>query len=771
MKSILILITVFTFSALVSGQDFEEILKATPDDRGPTDFLGYSVAIDGDYAVVGAYGDDFGSGENRGSAYVYHRVGVNDWVMHQKLIADDQQNYDRFGWSVAIDGDHIVIGAYQEDHDVAGLNQISNAGSAYIFELDGSGNWNQTSKLVASDRGEDDEFGWSVAISGNTAVVGARAEDHNVSGGSYIYSAGSVYIFEKDGSGNWNQTQKICAADRAADIHYPGGYSEEDLGDQFGWAVSISGDYLVVGALHHDYAVVSPPSGALWSSGAAYIFERTGGVWNQVQKIQNFDRETWDRFGCAVDIDTNVIIVGAYSEDEVEDGVSDPLTNPGSAYLFERNISGTWVFTQKIVPDDRNSGDHFGYSFDLKDSLLVVGTHSDDHDEFGSDELPDAGSAYIFKKTGGIWSQYQKIDASDRQTLDEFGISVGLSNNTIIVGAYDHDFDANGLNEMSNAGAAYFFSNETCPILITDQTIELCAGQSLTVGSNNYNASGNYSDLLLSVDGCDSTVNTDLTILPEISTVEDEEICFGWGMWINGNYETTSGMYPQYFLAQNGCDSLHYINLIVLDENTATQNVSICFGETYTIGASTYSSSGIYTDVITASNFCDSVITTNLTVQLPVNTAINQSENVLTAVTSGASYQWINCATMTTIPGATNQTFATFSVGEFAVIVTENGCSDTSSCVHVDVLNLNEISQLPFSIYPNPSDGIYYLVLNKNISENLQIKIFNQNGEVIFESILNESEFTIDLYEFPSGIYTLQILKEQDVQSIKLIKL
>lgn len=757
----------FAFSGI--SQSYTEFLKAVPVDRAADDQFGYAVDIDGDYAIIGAYSDNFGGSENHGSVYIYKRVGINDWVQHQKLIAGDQEDYDRFGWSVAIDGNYAIVGAYREDEDATGANALSNAGSAYIFENDGSGNWTQVEKIVASDRSADDEFGWSVAISGTTALVGARAEDHNVAGGSYIYSAGSAYIFDRDGLGNWTQTQKICAADRAADIYYPGGYTGEDLGDQFGWAVSISGNYLVVGALHHDYAVVSPPSGVLWSSGAAYVFERSAGVWNQVQKLQNFDREDWDRFGCAVDIDSNVLVVGAYSEDEEEDGVSNELTNPGSAYLFERNLAGTWMPTQKIVPNDRNSGDHFGYSFALEDTLLVVGTHSDNHDELGANYLEDAGSAYIFEKNAGTWSQFQKIDASDRAEFDEFGISVGLSGHTVVIGAFQQDYDAVGGNLMADAGAAYFFSNQTCPVLITNQTVDLCFGQNLTVGSSTYTTAGTYTDVLVSVEGCDSTVNTTLTIQPEIASTTDAWVCYGYGLTIGGIYQTATGTYPVVYTAVNGCDSTAYVNLTVADEITASQNVSICYGESYTIGMNTYSVSGVYTDVVTASNFCDSVITTTLTVQLPVNNSLFQDQNYLTALADPGNYQWINCTTGLPIAGATGQVFAAPVTGSYAAIVTENGCTDTSACIYVDVIN----SGIPIAladaveIYPNPNTGYFQIRMNASLLANVQVLCLNSLGEPV--TLVATQQGYAPAENLSAGIYVVLLTTETTVSKLKVV--
>ena len=189
---------------------------------------------------MGAYlEDEDASGANTqssaGSAYIFERDGLGNWTQAQKLTASDRATGDRFGYSVSISGDYAIVGAIGEDHDASGANTQSDAGSAYIFERDGLGNWTQAQKLVASDRAADDRFGNSVAISGDYAIVGANWEDEDASGANTQTDAGSAYIFERDGSGNWTQAQKLTASDRAA-------------GDWFGYSVSISGDYAIVGA-------------------------------------------------------------------------------------------------------------------------------------------------------------------------------------------------------------------------------------------------------------------------------------------------------------------------------------------------------------------------------------------------------------------------------------------------------------------------------------------------------------------------------------------
>ena len=143
--------------------------------------------------------DEDASGANTqywaGSAYIFERDGSGNWTQAQKLTASDRAASDWFGWSVSISGDYAIVGANAEDEDASGANTQNNAGSAYIFERDGLGNWTQAQKLVASDRAAFDYFGISVSISGDYAIVGAYAEDEDASGANFQFDAGSAYIF------------------------------------------------------------------------------------------------------------------------------------------------------------------------------------------------------------------------------------------------------------------------------------------------------------------------------------------------------------------------------------------------------------------------------------------------------------------------------------------------------------------------------------------------------------------------------------------------
>ena len=325
--------------------------KIVASDRQTSVFFGYSVAISGNYAIVGAYYENPENIVDAGSAYIFEIDTSGNWSEKQKIVASDKGSYDYFGNSVAISGNYAIIGAPYEDPD-----NIESAGSAYIFERDTSGEWRQIKKIVASDREEKDYFGYSVAISGNYAIVGAKNEDPGNTG-----KAGSAYIFEIDTSGNWSHKQKIVASDKGAN-------------DYFGYSVAISGNYAIVGAYNEGTV-----------AGSAYIFKRTSGIsgtWSEKQKIVASDKQFGDNFGNSVAIDGSYAIIGARYEDPGDIG------DAGSAYIFEIDTDGSWNQLQKIVANDRQSSDLFGISVAISGSYAIVGAN-------GKDSY--TGSAYIFE--------------------------------------------------------------------------------------------------------------------------------------------------------------------------------------------------------------------------------------------------------------------------------------------------------------------------------------------------------------------------------------
>ncbi|MEK6644313.1 MAG: FG-GAP repeat protein [Planctomycetota bacterium] len=308
-----------------------------------------------------------------------------------KLIGADTADNDQFGVSVDIDGDTAIVGAHGDDN--AGG---TTAGAAYVFIRSG-GAWIQQAKLTASDAASGDTFGASVAIEGDTAVVTADQDDH--AGG---VSAGSAYVFIRM-DGVWSQQAKLVASDAAAS-------------DRFGNAVSLSGDTVVVGAGLDDHTSLMEP-------GAAYVFTRCNGSWSQQAKLTASDAANGDRFGASVAIDQNWVVVGANSDDHVGGA------NAGSAYVFVR--AGTlWTQTQKLTASDAAMDDFFGDAVSISADTLVIGAPVDDH-AGGS----NAGSAYVFVRLAGVWSQQAKLTASDAEPGELFGYSVDMSGDAAVLGA------------------------------------------------------------------------------------------------------------------------------------------------------------------------------------------------------------------------------------------------------------------------------------------------------------------------------------------------
>jgi len=438
------LFLVGTSTNVLFAQNWDQLIKTTASDRGSGDFFGFSVAISGEYAIVGAYrADEDVTGNNylsnAGAVYIFKNV-AGTWTETQKIVASDRGADDKFGYSVSISGDYAIVGAFEEDEDAVGGNTVDRAGAAYIFRIVG-GVWSEIQKIVASDRSAYDEFGYSVAISGDYAIVGAYREDEDAAGGNTLSDPGSVYIYVNN-SGTWSEAQKITASDRA------------DY-DSFGKSVAIAGDYAIVGNMYDDEDELG--GNTILGSGSAYILKNNAGTWSEVQKIVASDRGAGDVFGSSVAISGDHAIVGAYGDKDDATG-GNSLSYAGSAYIFE-NSTGVWLETQKIVPSEREADDEFGISVAISGDYAIVGAYQEDEDTAGGNTISDAGSAYVFKKNTGSWTEVQKIIALDRGEEDNFGCAVAISGDYALVGAYNEDEDASGGNTVSSAGSAYIFKN------------------------------------------------------------------------------------------------------------------------------------------------------------------------------------------------------------------------------------------------------------------------------------------------------------------------
>src|SRR5499427_5818574 len=341
----------------------------------------------------------YGDDFYRGAAYVFVKSG-NSWVEEQKLVASDRVEDDRFGWSVSLAGDRALVGAYNAD---------SARGAAYVFVRNGS-SWTEEQKLVASDGAANDNFSYSLSLAGDRALIGAYSND-NV--------RGAAYVFVRDGAGAsaWTEEQKLVASD-GADT------------DQFGWSVALAPDQA-------DRALVGAPVPGNYR-GAAYTFVRSGSgasPWTQEQKLGASDGAEFSQFGNSVSLAGDRALVGAYWDSNLR----------GAAYAFVRSAGATqpWIEAQKLLASDGADGDRFGNAIVLAGDRAVIGA-------FGS--AASRGAAYVFAQAGGPtqpWSEEQELVASDGVAPDLFGWSVGLAADQAMVGA-------NYTDQLRGAAYAYW---------------------------------------------------------------------------------------------------------------------------------------------------------------------------------------------------------------------------------------------------------------------------------------------------------------------------
>ncbi len=350
---------IFTFN--VGNQTWEEQTLLTAGLNAEVDaHFGYSVAICGDVAVIGAYRQNNGPSDWAGAAYIFERDGVN-WNQTAKLTPSDPGHPHQFGWSVAISGEVVVIGAVAADSDDP---PVANPGAAYVW-IKPAGGWAdsamQTAKLTASNAVLDDLFGQSVSIDGDVIVVGAPRQGAD---------EGSGFVFTKPPNG-W--------ADANEDFFPPLQASDGAVGDKFGSSVSIDGDRIVIGAPFHDS---DPPLGD--DEGAAYVFHFDGDDWLDDAKFSGCNEANHDQFGTSVAISGDVAVIGAIQP-------VGPVAGNGTADAFRRFTVG-WAQVGKPNASDGQSADSLGQSVSISGDFVFIGA------PFAEPDPPPVqlGAFYVF---------------------------------------------------------------------------------------------------------------------------------------------------------------------------------------------------------------------------------------------------------------------------------------------------------------------------------------------------------------------------------------
>ena len=380
------------------------------------DHFGGSVAISGSIALVSATEATLGDESSQGKVLVYERGADGVWNETQTLVASDGAAYNEFGWSLAIRGDLAVIGAINASID-GNLSQ----GAAYVFARGGDGQWTETQKLVADDGQPVDWFGSAVTTDGATIVVaayGAHYDDQAMRGAVYVFTASS---------GKWTQTQELAADDGAS-------------GDAFGTAIALSGTTLLASA----------PGASIdghYAQGAVYRFAFADGAWSQAQKIVVAEGVESDQLGSALAVDGDTALIGAMWR----------TGGAGVAYVYE-NDGGDWHQTQRLEASDGAVAgidgiglpptDNFGMTLALQGDKALIGASNV---TIGASE--GQGAAYFFERSAGTFAGTHTFTENEGVISPYFGNAVALDGNDVLVGMFGYTPDMDHYQQ----GAAYFY--------------------------------------------------------------------------------------------------------------------------------------------------------------------------------------------------------------------------------------------------------------------------------------------------------------------------
>ena len=389
---------------------------------------------------------------------------------------------DLFSTAIAFDGDTLVVGAPFEDSNVTGNpadNTASGSGAVYVFTKS-AGVWSQQAYLKASNIGAGDNFGTSVALDGDTLVVGSPFESSNATGvngnqaDNSASGSGAVYVFTRSG-GVWSQQAYLKA-------------SNAEAGDNFGTSVALNGNMLVVGSPFESSNATgvngNQADNSASGSGAVYVFTRSVGVWSQQAYVKASNTEAGDQFGKSVALSGETLVVGASGEDSALTGVTtnspneaatgNGAGNSGAVYVLTRS-AGVWSQQAYLKASNAQIGDDFGGSVALSSDTLVVGASLEDSNATGvngdqsSNSTSGSGAAYVFTRSAGVWTPQVYLKASNSEAGDQFGYRVSVSAGQIAVGANVEGSALTGVtngspneaatgNGASISGAVYLFA-------------------------------------------------------------------------------------------------------------------------------------------------------------------------------------------------------------------------------------------------------------------------------------------------------------------------
>jgi len=784
------------------------ILTASDNVNG--DYFGSSVSISNDQIAIGAYGDD-DNGSSSGSVYLYEKP-MEGWINNSensKIIATDGLESDYFASSISISGSKLIVGAmYSDENDdnngsvylyEKDLNEWSNSsqnkivqaeytnindyygttvsnngeysiigspgyknntGCAYVVHHKGN-KWETVAKLTSSDSAVDDEFGCSVDIYGDYVVIGATGDNDNSSGSK----SGSAYVFKKPETGweDMTETAKLTATDAGI----------------FGYAVGISGNYIVVGAKRDQDNIIGV--------GSAYVYEKPISGWvdmTETAKLSATSIDINDMFGTSVDISGDYIVVGAYKG----------LWNYGVAYVYKKPETG-WVDIMQIArlrPSDGISNELFGRSVSISGDVIAVSAIYDENQK---------GSVYVFEKPAEGWinmNENAKLTGSNCKSLSCFGKAVGVFEDKIVASSTfessvyifnkpDEGWVNKTENKIIKASDSYYYDRFGTSINISDNEIIVGASENT---DNGYCSGSAYLFEIGKTYDYNNTLCEGADFSYIISGFK-QEATFQWQMnssdsWIDLNgYTNDTLLIPNVSLDMNNyqyrCiisetdnDTSEVATLNVILPFNETEVFSICYGSEYTFPDGTLLDN-ITSKIVHTSNLqsvfgCDSIIETTIEIDsLPISEYSYVEENGKVTFTNGSayaeSYSWDFDDGSNSIEESPIHNY--LETGDYNVILdATNDCGTISSQENIEIIitGINDIKDIILSVYPNPVQDKLIVDYEKGI----KIEFYNLVGLKVLESDNTE----IDVSSLVSGTYIVLIKNSENIllRKIKIVK-
>lgn len=665
-------------------------------------------------------------------------VSAQSFYINKKISDPNRTVGSLTGFCVKLSDDFAFIANPESPYDTTGANPVPRAGNVMIYKKDLAGNWNLFQRIQPTNRSFNGQFGWSMDVEDTTLVVGARQELVGT-----FFNSGSAYVF-KLRNGRWVLDQRLIADDTTANPF-------------FGESVAVSGSTIVVGAERN--RTDSAGNNLLTNAGAAYVYEYVAGQWQYQEKLSASVR-TSSFFGRAVDISGNRIAVSA-PEEWVQNGV--PLGYYGAVYIFDKDAQGNWNESIHIADSSFRGGAKF---IALEDSILIRPSES-----FGANPIFGRGAVFYLKLGANSWSTVQTLFQNNATSYDGFGWGISFDGQQLAVSVPGEDENPQGLDTIADAGAVYLydFDKQIDRFVFKQKVVASDRGFPLSeldqfsrraVAVNGLNLLvGNYFDKQDSLNqnpilSAGSAYFFDTICQVQYNSLADT-ICQGEQLLFGGQSLNQAGVYYDTLLTSTGCDSIIDLQLTILPSSNDTIQISACLSYT-TLGGVAVNQNGIYADTLQNPFGCDSIVVQDVTINT-VDTAVTRTSNYLIANAQNASFQWINCITGQALTGEIKDTLwvpsPRSSTQQYAVVVTQGTCVDTSYCFSFSAdISLTSNTRKEIQVFPNPSEGLLNIDWP---SKPEKFRIISTSGQIMREGRFEIGLNKLDLNLVPGTYFLL----------------